>query len=135
MSGLVLKLGPNERVLINGAVIQNGDRQTKFSIKTPNAHVLRLKDAIHPDMANTPVSRTCYIAQLILSGDAEPNKGRHQLLVAIEQLSQVFEDTDSRNILSLATDHAIAGNAYQALRLLKKLLPREARLFAAGEQG
>ncbi|RNF34660.1 flagellar biosynthesis repressor FlbT [Paracoccus methylarcula] len=134
MSGLILKLGPNERVLINGAVIQNCDRRTKLSIKTPNVHVLRLKDAIHPDMANTPVARTCYIAQLILSGDAEPEKGRKQLLVAIEQLSQVFEDFDSRRILSSATEHAIAGNAYQVLRQLKKLLPREARLFAAGEQ-
>ena len=37
MSGLVLKLAPNERVLINGAVIENGDRRSKIAIKTPNA--------------------------------------------------------------------------------------------------
>ena len=49
MSGLVIKLGPKERVLINGAVIENGDKRSKISIKTPNANVLRLKDAIHPD--------------------------------------------------------------------------------------
>lgn len=134
MSGLILKLGPNERVLINGVVIQNGDRRTKFSIQTPNAHVLRLRDAIHPGMANTPVARTCYIAQLILSGDAKPEEGRRQLLLAIEQLSQVFDDFDSRRLLSRATEHVIADNAYQALRQLKKLLPREARLFAARQQ-
>lgn len=134
MTGLILKLGPNERVLINGAIIQNGDRQTKFSIKTPNAHVLRLKDAIHPDMANTPVSRTCYIAQLILSGDAEPEEGRRQLLIGVEQLSQVFDDVDSRKILAAATEHAISRNIYQVLRQLKKLIPREARLFAVNEQ-
>lgn len=134
MSGLILKLAPNERILINGAVIQNGDRQTKFSIKTPNAHVLRLKDAIHPDMANTPVSRTCYIAQLILSGDAEPEEGRKQLLIGVEQLSQVFDDVDSRKILAAATEYAISRNIYQVLRQLKKLIPREARLFAVNEQ-
>lgn len=130
MSGLILKLGPNERVLINGAIIQNGERRTKFAIKSPNANVLRLKDAIHPDQVNTPVSRTCYIAQLILTGDVDPDEGRDQLLRGIEQLSQVFDDRDSREMLAKATDSAVEGNAYLALRKLKELLPREARLLA-----
>ncbi len=30
MSGLVLKLGPKERVLINGAVIENGDKRSRL---------------------------------------------------------------------------------------------------------
>ena len=131
MSGLVLKLAPNERVLINGAVIENGDRRSKIAIKTPNANVLRLKDAIHPDRACTPVARACYIAQLMLSGDAAPEEGRRQLLVSIEALSQVFDDRDSRLVLAEATDHALAGAPYPAMRKLRELLPREARLFAA----
>ena len=57
MSGLVLKLGPGERVLINGAVIENGDRRSRISILTPNANILRLRDAIHPEEVNTPVRR------------------------------------------------------------------------------
>lgn len=134
MSGLVLKLGPNERVLINGAVIENGERRSKISIKTPNVNVLRLRDAIHPDHANTPVLRACYIAQLILSGDADPDEGRRQLLLAIEQLSQVFEDRDSRAVLAEATRQTIAGSPYQAMRALRDLLPREARLLAARRQ-
>ena len=72
MTGLVLKLAPHERVLINGAVIENGDRRTRFAIVTPRAHILRLKDAIHPGEVTTPVRRVCYIAQLVLSGDADP---------------------------------------------------------------
>lgn len=134
MSGLVLKLAPNERVLINGAVIENGDRRTKIAIKTPNVNVLRLRDAIHPDSARTPVSRACYIAQLILSGDADPVEGRRQLLLAIEQLSQVFDDRDSRILMAEATQAAIDANPYQAMRKLRDLLPREARLFAAARQ-
>jgi flagellar biosynthesis repressor protein FlbT len=134
MSGLVLKLAPNERILINGAVIENGDRRSRISIKTPNVNVLRLRDAIHPDAANTPVARACYIAQLILSGDADPAQGRRQLLSAIEQLSQVFDDRDSRILLADATNFAIEDNPYQAMRRLRELLPREARLFAAARQ-
>ena len=76
MTGLVLKLGPHERVLINGAVVENGDRRSKLAIMTPNAHILRLRDAIHPEEVNTPVRRVCYIAQLVLSGDADPAEAR-----------------------------------------------------------
>lgn len=132
MSGLVLSLKPKERVLINGAVIENGDRRVRFAIKTPNTRILRLKDAIHPDSVTTPVSRTCYVAQLLLTGDADAEDGRKQLLRGIEQLSQVFEDRDSRKLLEAATISTIDGNIYQALRNLRDLLPREARLFAAG---
>lgn len=130
MSGLILKLAPNERVLINGAVIENGDRRCKISIKTPNANILRLKEAIHPDNVSTPVARVCYDAQLMLSGDVDETRGRRNLLRGIEQLSQVFDDRDSRLALNSATADVIDGNIYRALRQLRSLLPREARLFA-----
>lgn len=131
MSGLVLKLSPKERVLINGAVIENGDRRSRLSIMTPNANILRLRDAIHPDEVTTPVRRVCYVAQLVLSGDAEFEQAKLQILRGIEQLSQVFTDADSRAQLAQATDQMVSGNTYQALKALRTLLPREERLLAA----
>ena len=131
MSGLVLKLAPNERILINGVVIENGDRRARISVKTPHANILRLRDAIHPDDAVTPVSRICYEAQLILSGDRTIEVGRKILLRGIEQLTQVFEDRDSRHLLGDATEGVVESNFYRALRALRDLLPREARLLAA----
>lgn len=131
MSGLVLKLAPKERVLINGAVIENGDRRTRVSILTPKANILRLRDAIHPDDARTPVKRVCYIAQLALSGDACQEDAARQLLSGIEQLSQVFQDHDSRRSLSAATDAVLAGQFYQALKALREMIPRESRLITA----
>ena len=134
MSGLVLKLGPKERVLINGAVIENGDRRSRLSIVTPNANILRLRDAIHPEEVTTPVRRVCYIAQLVLSGDADPDEAKMQLLRGIEQLSQVLTDTDSRQQLSNATEAVVDAQYYQALKALRSLLPREDRLLAARVQ-
>lgn len=132
MSGLVLKLGPKERVLINGAVIENGDRRSRLSIVTPNANILRLRDAIHPEEVNTPVRRVCYIAQLVLSGDADPAEAKLQLLRGIEQLSQVMTDEDSRSHLGAATSAVVEKQFYQAMKALRNLLPREERLLAAG---
>lgn len=132
MSGLVLKLAPHERVLINGAVIENGEKRTRLSIMTPNANILRLRDAIHPGEANTPVRRVCYIAQLVLSGDAQPSEAKHQLMRGIEQLSRALTDQDSRTQLATATEALLDDQFYQALKALRGLLPREARLLAAG---
>ncbi|MEM1265447.1 MAG: flagellar biosynthesis repressor FlbT [Pseudomonadota bacterium] len=129
MTGLVLKLGPRERVMINGVVMENGDRRTRLNVITPDANVLRLRDAIHPEEANTPVKRTCYIAQSVLAGQADPEEGRRQLLMGIEQLSQVFRDPESRIHLDSATEHVVSGKFYQAMRALKNLIAREARLL------
>ncbi|WP_170401045.1 flagellar biosynthesis repressor FlbT [Ruegeria arenilitoris] len=130
MGGLVLKLAPKERVLINGVVVENGDRRSRFSIMTPDANVLRLRDAIHPDEVNTPVRRVCYAAQLVLSGDTEPDRARQQLLRRVEELSQVFTDADSRRVLSEATEALLAEQYYKCLKSLRALLPREERLMA-----
>ena len=132
MPGLILKLGPGERVMVNGVVMENGPRRTRLNILTPQANVLRLRDAIHPEEANTPVRRVCYIAQLALAGEAEPGEARRQILLGIEQLSRALTDPDSRARLTEATEHARDSRFYQALKALRTLLPREERLLAAG---
>lgn len=133
MTGLVLKLAPRERVLINGAVLENGDKRSRITIVTPNANILRMKDAIHPDEVKTPVRRVCYVAQLALSGDAAPEVARHQLSRGIEQLSQVFRDSDSRTHLDAASKAIVEDRLYYALKSLRALLPREERLLAEAE--
>lgn len=134
MSGLVLKLGPRERVLINGAVIENGDRRSRLSIVTPNANILRLRDAIHPEDAKTPVRRICYATQLVLTGDSDASEARPQLLRHIEELSRILTDADSRTLLAQATEALLAEQYYQCLKALRALIPREDRLLAAAIQ-
>ncbi len=133
MPGLILKLAPSERVMINGAVLENGARRTRLNILTSGANVLRLRDAIHPEEARTPVRRVCYIAQLVLAGEADAVEARAQLLVGIEQISRVFTDPDSRARLGEATDHVQSERFYPALKALRTLLPRERRLLEAAQ--
>lgn len=125
MSGLVLKLAPHERILINGAVIENGIRRTRLNIVTPGANILRLRDAIHPDEACTPVRRVCYIAQLILSGDVSVDKGEEQLRRGIDQLAQALTDVESLGHLARARAALGEENIYQTLKALRLLLPIE----------
>lgn len=130
MAGLVLKLRPRERFMVNGVVLQNGDRRSQIVVVSEDVNVLRLKDAIHPEAAKTPVSRVCYAAQLVLAGEARPDEAAHQILRGIEQLSQVFSDGDSRAHLAAATQNVHDGRYYHVLKNLRALLPRESRLLS-----
>lgn len=131
MSGLVLKLSPKERVLINGAVIENGDKRSKINIVTPNANILRLRDALHPKDINSPVKRVCYVLQLVLSGDASVEEAKPQVLSGLKQLAQVFDSATCKRILDDATNQAQQDQFYRALRTVRELLAEEDRLLKA----
>lgn len=130
MPGLILKLSPHERFVANGVVIENGDRRARLNILTPDSNVLRLRDAIHPEEANTPVSRVCYIVQLALAGEVEERAARQQAISGIKQLGLVFTDEDSVIRLQRAQEDVSQGRFYPALRSLRGLLPAEGHLIA-----
>jgi flagellar biosynthesis repressor protein FlbT len=68
MAGLILKLRPYEELMINGVVVENGDRKARLRVKTDGAHILRLRDAMKPEEATTPLKRAYYIAQMAVAG-------------------------------------------------------------------
>ena len=129
MSGLVFKLGPGERVLINGAVIENGDRRSRITVVTGNANILRLKDAIHPEDVNTPVKTACYLTQLLLSGDVDKCSVTSRLDAQIRALAAVFQDGHSAEILKCAAHAIEKDNPYACLKLMRQLLSIEAQLL------
>lgn len=129
MAGLVLKLGPKERILINGAVLENDVRRSRFSIITPSANVLRLKDAIHPENANTPISRVCYQLQLILAGGDTTGDVVPQIKQQVSELARILKDRYCLEHLLNATQAIEDGKFYGALKSLKALLPIEQDLL------
>lgn len=129
MSGLVIKLRPGERFMVNGAVLVNGDRRSSLSVATSGVNVLRLRDAIHPSEANTPAKRAMYKAQLVLANGVDQEIASRELFLAIEELSQVFRDSDSRNALDDATKALRSENFYMVMKSIKKLLPQEERIL------
>ena len=130
MSGLVLKLNPKERLLLNGAVLENGQKRSRVTILTPQARVLRLKDAIHPEDANTPVKRACCFAQFMISGDMELALAKEQLLSQLRLLERVFGGFSGRDFVIAAQANLQQDNAYGCLKSLRQLLPLEAQMLA-----
>lgn len=129
MAGLRLKLRPGERLLINGAVVENGDRQVELRVCTPGTRILRLRDALHPDEVNTPVKRVCYIAQLAVAGEINPMSALADLRQGIGALQEVFTHPPLSGILDDALHQAESGNFYKAMHCLRRLLPDEAILL------
>ena len=129
MTGLRLKLAPNEQVLINGAVVQNGHSKVELRIKTPNTKILRLRDAIHPDTVDTPTKRVCYVAQLAVAGEVAESDALAEFRHGVGALRQVFTNPNSARLMDEALELAADGNFYRALQNMRKLLPYEALLI------
>lgn len=125
MTGLRLKLAPNEQVLINGAVVQNGQTKVELRIKTPNTKILRLRDAIHPTDVDTPTKRVCYVAQLAVAGEVPESEALAEFRLGVHALQQVFTNPNSAKLMQEALDLAAAGNFYKALQRMRQLLPYE----------
>ena len=65
---LKLSLKPHEKVVINGAVIANGDRRSTICVENI-ANVLREGDIIQPEQANTPAKRIYLPIMLMIMGE------------------------------------------------------------------
>jgi flagellar protein FlbT len=129
MSGLILKLRAHEQILVNGVIMQNGDRNARLIVKTPDAHILRLRDAIHPDEVDTPVKRVCYIAQLAVAGEVEPEQAAEQIGSGVAQLQGALSGFDGAEHLETAIEQLRRRNFYGVLRALRRILPIEAILL------
>ena len=132
MSGLILKLRPREELMINGVLVENGDRNARLRIKTEGANVLRMRDALKPEEADTPLKRAYYIAQLAVSGEISNTEAAAILRNALAAFS-------SGELRATIEEKIAAGDYYQVMRSLrdealvdKKLLRTDA---GAAEHG
>lgn len=116
MAGLILKLRPHEELLINGIVIENGDRNARIKVKTEGAHILRLRDAMKPEEATTPLKRAYYVAQLAVAGQMPAEEAAAILRGAVDILE--CSETQER------IEGLIAENDfYQVMRQFRILEP------------
>ncbi|MBI1366965.1 MAG: flagellar biosynthesis repressor FlbT [Alphaproteobacteria bacterium] len=129
--GLVLRLRPHEKFLVNGVVIENGDRRVRLRVKTQDAHILRIRDALHPDEATTPAKRLYYAAQLVVTGEADAEQAKAEILPALDALREAFGEKLCRAELDQAVQDARAGKFYNVMRQLSRVIPQEEALLAA----
>jgi flagellar biosynthesis repressor protein FlbT len=128
---LKVELKPGERVIIGDCVITNADQRTRLLIEgeTP---ILREKDILTPETANTPSKRIYLCVQLMyLSKDSRPHHETYfQLIRDVVQAAPStwpYVEAINNNILT--------GEIYKALKAAKKLIAYEEGLISNATRG
>ncbi len=129
MGGLVLKLAPNERILINGLMIENGPKKARMTVHSDGAHVLRLRDALHPEEVKGPVSIAYHVAQLAVAGQSDPKEAVEDLRPRLDDLLHAFDGTWAHEAISKASEALEDRNFYKTMRELNPVLPLEKELL------
>ena len=91
---LKLTLSPNEKLVVNGAVIQNGDRRASVVVRN-KASILREKDILLPDQAVTPMRRV-YFEIMMMYLDEKRQKPHFEAFSArITEFMNAIRDSDA----------------------------------------
>jgi flagellar protein FlbT len=122
---LKVEMKPGERMIIGDCVITNSDQRTRLLIEgdTP---ILREKDILTAETANTPAKRI-YLAVQLMYLSRNPC-AHHETYFAL--MRDILEAAPStwRYIESI-NNHILTGELYKALKDAKKLISYEGELL------
>lgn len=118
---LKLRLKPNERIVVNGCVITNGDRRTTLTVSS-FGQVMRARHIMQPEDAKSPVDRLYLAIQSMLIDNGTVDTAiRHVNRQAARLIAQA-SDTGLRRRLMTVMDHVHTGDFYRGLMELRPLL-------------
>jgi flagellar protein FlbT len=129
---LKLQLKAGQKIIINGAVIENGSPKVVTLFLRNRASILRDSEIITEDDAVTPASRIYYIVQCVYLFPDEANKN----LLILNRLVQdyLIAAPSSHAILHVLIEWLEKGDPYQALRAARDLIQHEGVILHHGQQ-
>jgi flagellar biosynthesis repressor protein FlbT len=123
---LRVELKPFERIIVGESVIINSGTRTSFLIDG-EAPILREKDTVTAETANTPVKRLYLCVQtMYLKNDI--SRYRTSYLGFINELRQAVPG--ARDVIEAINNHISSGSLYKALKEIRKLMKQEEQLPA-----
>lgn len=128
---LKLSLKPGEKFVLNGAVLANGDKRASLVIQN-KASVLREKDILQPEDANTP-ARRIYFPIMMMYLDADSADTYYTQFVL--RMTEFMEAVRDRNALATCVDisgDVMTGAYYKALVKCKTLFDFEQERMSYG---
>ena len=121
---LKITLKPGEKFVINGGVIVNGDRRTSLLIQN-KISILREKDVLQPEEANTPVRRIYFDVMMMYLDNVSHDQYKDEFT---ERMTEFMEAISNKDVMAKCIsiiDDVNKGQYYGALMTCKKLLPFE----------
>ncbi|MDZ4761615.1 MAG: flagellar biosynthesis repressor FlbT [Alphaproteobacteria bacterium] len=126
---LKLSLKPGERFVVNGAVLENGDRRAVLLLQN-KASILREKDIIQPEEATTPVKRIYFPIMMMYLEPADANRQFDEFVLRLNEFMGAIRSTDVLKDCVSMSREVMAGEYYKALTRCRKLLLFEQGLLA-----
>ena len=123
---LRVELKPFERIVIGGSVITNSEARTSFLVDG-EAPILREKDILTAETANTPVKRIYLCVQMMYLEDDIP-KYQDLYMTFVRDVLEAMPS--SRIEIEAASNEILSGSLYKALRVIRKLMKREDALLS-----
>lgn len=125
---LKLSLKPGERFVVNGAVLQNGDRRAVLLLQN-KASILREKDIIQPEDATTPAKRIYFPIMMMYLEPAEASKYYDEFVVRLNEFMGAIRSTEIlKDCVSLSRE-VMAADYYKALTRCRKIVNYEQGLL------
>lgn len=129
---LKLSLKPDERLVINGAVIANADRRTTLIVHN-KASILREKDILQEENVDTPAKRIYFPIMLMYMDESNYAKYYEEFVLRMTEFMNAISSPDAINNCVQISQDVMARNFYKALMACKKLIDFEtARLANTG---
>jgi len=121
---LKLSLKPGEKFVLNGAVVQNGDRRTTLVLQN-KASVLREKDIMQLDEAVTPARRIYFPMMMMYLEDGANNRYYDEFAQRLTEFMGVIRNPEVLADCVAISKHAMSREYYKALMLCRKLIEYE----------
>ena len=115
-------------MIISGAVITNGDSKASFVVENP-VPILRQKDILNAENANTPARRIYFSIQLMYI-DEDNLSSYHKTYWNLVR-DFLSAAPGSMNIVNRISKEILDRNYYQALKTCKKLIAYEEEAIAS----
>lgn len=131
---LKLSLKPSEKFVLNGAVVQNGDRRANLVLQN-QASVLREKDIMQPDEANSPAKRIYFpVMMMYLDQSADGPYYQEFVLRMTEFMSAIRNAGILTECVEISHD-VMSGQFYKALNRCRVLMEYENERLGDVDQG
>ena len=122
---LKVELKPFERIVIGGSVITNSETRARFMIEG-EAPILREKDILTAEAANTPVKRLYLCTQLMYLENDIP-KYQDLYMGFVKDLLEAVPSF--RPSIETASKLILNGSIYGSLKEIRNLIKREEELL------
>jgi flagellar protein FlbT len=121
---LKLSLKPGERFVLNGAVVQNGDRRCSLVLQN-KASVLREKDIMQAEEVNSPARHVYFPVMMMYLDEAGADKYYDEFL---RRMTEFMSAISNPNVLAecvVVSKGIMVKEYYKALMSCRKLIDYE----------